>query len=124
MGDGARGNRDVGEDKEIGEPQPAADGGGIFNRFSISKRSSAFFFDLLEIIGPGGDFGKGSKVFGAPGVRASGGDLTSGFLSSEPIRLAFSGGGRFWLHLEPVRPYRQERPIAAGLRGPKARELL
>jgi len=41
MGDGARRDRDVKEYEEIGEPQPAADGGGVLDRF----------FDLLEIVG-------------------------------------------------------------------------
>jgi hypothetical protein len=49
MGDGARRDRDIGKNEEIGEPKPAADGGGVFDRF----------FDLLEIVGLGGDGGKG-----------------------------------------------------------------
>jgi hypothetical protein len=41
VGDGASRNRDVGENEEIGEPQAAADGGRVFDRF----------FNLLEIVG-------------------------------------------------------------------------
>jgi hypothetical protein len=47
MGDGARRDRDVGENEEIGEPEPAADRSRIFDRF----------FDLLEIVGLSGDGG-------------------------------------------------------------------
>jgi hypothetical protein len=48
MGDGARRDRDIGENEEIGEPEAAADGGRVFGRF----------FDLLEIVGLGGDGGQ------------------------------------------------------------------
>ena len=48
MGDGARRDRDVGENEEIGEPQATADGGG-----------ASTFFDFFEIVGLGGDGGKG-----------------------------------------------------------------
>jgi hypothetical protein len=48
MGDGARRDRDIGEHKEIGEPQAAADRGGVLDRF----------LDLLKIVGLGGDGGQ------------------------------------------------------------------
>jgi hypothetical protein len=49
MGNRARRDRDIGENKEIREPEPAADGGGVLDRF----------FDLFEIVGLRGDSGKG-----------------------------------------------------------------
>ena len=57
VGDGARRERDVRENEEIGEPQPAADGGRIFDRF----------LDFLEIVGLGGD---GETIPGADGGGA------------------------------------------------------
>ena len=45
MGDGARGDRNIGEHEEIGEPEPAADGGGVLDRL----------FDFFEIVGLLGD---------------------------------------------------------------------
>src|ERR1700730_16694453 len=52
MGDGARRDRDIEEYEEIGKPEAAADGGGVFDRF----------FDFPEIVGLGGDGAKG-RIF-------------------------------------------------------------
>jgi hypothetical protein len=49
MGDGACRDRDVGKHKEIGEPKPAAVGGGVLDRF----------LDFFQIVGLGGNGRKG-----------------------------------------------------------------
>jgi hypothetical protein len=49
MGDDASRDRDIGEDEEIREPEPAADGGGVLDRF----------LDFFEIVGLFGNFRQG-----------------------------------------------------------------
>ena len=61
MGDGARRDRDVEENEEIGEPEPAADGGGVLDRF----------FDLLEIVGLFGDGGQIRRAAGGAVWRSA-----------------------------------------------------
>src|SRR5262245_29858495 len=85
MGDGARRDRDIGEDEDIGEPQPAADGGGVLDRF----------FDLLEIGCRFGAAGRGVSA-GAPvgGVSSGVSTLPRSFLSSASSWLALLADAR------------------------------
>jgi hypothetical protein len=76
MGDGARRDRDIGKNEEIREPEPAADGGGVLDRF----------FDLLEIVGLGGDGGQTRR-------RRRGRGLVLG----PPRRLCQPPCAQFWL---------------------------
>src|SRR5256885_227144 len=78
MGDGARRDRDIGEDEEIGEPQAAADRGGVvFDRF----------FDFFQIVGLGGDGGRAEPFSSSIRVMpaSEGFSPRSEVMSSQPL---------------------------------------
>ncbi len=80
MGDGARRDRDIGENEEIGEPQAAAEEAASSTDFLISSRSSA----LAAMSGREVSFGSlGAMTFGGFSI------LGPGFCSSEAIWQAF-----------------------------------